>query len=140
MFGDDGEKYRWFLLPSEASLYLAGKKEKINNFKMPFFPRKSVKDSKIRSKSPSKSVRNHHVCAACNGRCDIFTKTSTASEPSVAENTDDVSANDSDCKNVNGKEMVRKHLDCTLKMLRLQFSRLKIAAMSFIATLFLLAT
>eukprot|EP00112_Aurelia_sp_Birch-Aquarium-sp1_P009486 Seg208.7 transcript_id=Seg208.7/GoldUCD/mRNA.D3Y31 product=tRNA-cytidine protein_id=Seg208.7/GoldUCD/D3Y31 len=104
LFGDDGEKYRWFLLPSEASLYLAGKQPKTNNFKMPFFPRTSVKESKIKSKSPSKSVRNRHVCAACNGRSDIFTKTGTAGEPTVAENSDDISVNDSSGRNVMGKQ------------------------------------
>ena len=65
--GEDGEEYRWFLLPSEASLYLAGKEPTTKQFQMPFFPRASVKESKMRSKRPTRSAYNPHVCATCGG-------------------------------------------------------------------------
>ncbi|XP_065058948.1 uncharacterized protein LOC135686606 [Rhopilema esculentum] len=65
--GEDGEEYRWFLLPSEASLYLAGKEPTTKQFQMPFFPRASVKESKMKSKRPSRSAYNPHVCATCGG-------------------------------------------------------------------------
>jgi len=65
VFGDDGEKYRWFVLPSEAALFLSGFKPPGIHFKMPFFPRKDVKDSKIKSRVPSRSMRNPHICVSC---------------------------------------------------------------------------
>ena len=67
VLGEDGEEYRWFLLPSEASLHISGMKPVAKTFKMPFFPRTSVKDSRIRSRAPSKSVYNPHICATCGG-------------------------------------------------------------------------
>ena len=65
--GEDGEKHRWFMLPHEANLYISGCKPNTDNFKMPFFPRKCVGDSRISSRAPSKSVNNPHVCATCGG-------------------------------------------------------------------------
>ena len=65
IFGEDGEIYRWFLLPNEASRYISGWNPIRKQFKMPFFPRKSVRETKISSRGPSKSVWNPHVCATC---------------------------------------------------------------------------
>ena len=67
VFGDDGEKYRWFVLPSEAALYLSGLKPSATNFKMPFFPRMDVRDSRIKSRAPSRSLYNPHICVSCRG-------------------------------------------------------------------------
>ncbi len=75
MLGNEGEKYRWFLLPSEAVLYLEGKKPK--KFEMPFFPRKSVKESQMRVKSSSKSSFNLHFCYGCNGALQIGSSSET---------------------------------------------------------------
>ena len=53
---------------------------------MPFFPRKSVKDSKMNLKIPSRSTYNYHVCASCHGSGN-FSKPS--SRPDNSNEADD---------------------------------------------------
>lgn len=89
ILGEDGEAYRWFLLPSEAAIYLSGMKPATKNFKMPFFPRKSVSESKIKSRTPSKSCYNPHVCATCRGcNASIWNESKTTdSDSNTGEQT-----------------------------------------------------
>lgn len=47
--------------------YMSGMQPFVTDFKMPFLPRKTAKESRIKSRAPSKSVYNPHVCATCGG-------------------------------------------------------------------------
>eukprot|EP00794_Sanderia_malayensis_P006974 gene6974-7759_t len=65
LLGDEGEQYRWFLLPSEAEVYLQGERPASAYFKMPFYPRKTIQ-KKMKTTTPIRTSHSYHLCAGCN--------------------------------------------------------------------------
>ena len=91
LLGEDGEKYRWFLLPSEATDFMSnGKFSSDMKFSMPFFPGRSIPESKFNTKKRTIPRFNNHFCGCSglqmnilengNNFCDKYTDSSEADE------------------------------------------------------------
>lgn len=65
LFGEIGERYRWFLLPSEAQAYLNDEIPiSCDNFQMPFEPNVATEEDpqKYTEESHPKQMLNLHLC------------------------------------------------------------------------------